>query len=218
MTTSWPTVCSTCQHVDCSCVKPINSQPQRKTKRMYNRRWQRLRLQFIKKNPLCVLCNSRGIVRPTQEVDHIIPHRGDEKLFWNKNNWQSLCKRCHSRKTQREADSGRRVVVCGKPSSGKTTYVVNNSTKNDIVFSYDKLIQCVMLNGDSKQRNPPDLIGALEAMREAFVVWLNGSATNRNAWMIIGSRERAEVLAARMSAELIDLDGPPPAAGGAADF
>ena len=30
---------------------------------------------------------------------HIIPHNCDMKLFWNKNNWQSLCKKCHSRKT-----------------------------------------------------------------------------------------------------------------------
>jgi len=36
-------------------------------------------------------------------VDHIIPHRGDLALFWDeKNNWQALCHRCHSRKTARE--------------------------------------------------------------------------------------------------------------------
>lgn len=35
-------------------------------------------------------------------VDHIIPHRGDNKLFWDKSNWQSLCKRCHDKKTMTE--------------------------------------------------------------------------------------------------------------------
>lgn len=35
-------------------------------------------------------------------VDHIIPHRGDQKLFWDQRNWQSLCKQCHDRKTLTE--------------------------------------------------------------------------------------------------------------------
>ena len=214
MATAWPTVCSQCQQVDCGCVKPVNSQPQRKTKRMYNRRWQRARLRFIKRNPLCVVCDSRGRVRPTQEVDHIKPHRGCDKLFWNEKNWQALCKRCHSRKTQREADRGRRVVVCGQPASGKTTYVKNNSAGTDIVFDYDKLVQCIQCRAATGQRNPVDLIGLIEAMREACVTWANGSATDRNLWMIIANRERAVVLADRLGAQLIDLDGPVGIPGG----
>lgn len=35
-------------------------------------------------------------------VDHIIPHRGDMKLFWDEDNWQSLCKHCHDVKTAKE--------------------------------------------------------------------------------------------------------------------
>jgi 5-methylcytosine-specific restriction protein A len=34
-------------------------------------------------------------------VDHIIPHRGDQYLFWDQENWQALCKDCHDRKTGR---------------------------------------------------------------------------------------------------------------------
>jgi 5-methylcytosine-specific restriction enzyme A len=29
-------------------------------------------------------------------VDHKIPHKGDYDLFWNQDNWQSLCASCHS--------------------------------------------------------------------------------------------------------------------------
>jgi 5-methylcytosine-specific restriction protein A len=36
------------------------------------------------------------------EVDHKVPHRGDQDLFWDTSNWQSLCKPCHSAKTARE--------------------------------------------------------------------------------------------------------------------
>ena len=32
-------------------------------------------------------------------LDHIIPHRGDQRLFWDQTNWESLCKGCHDKKT-----------------------------------------------------------------------------------------------------------------------
>lgn len=35
-------------------------------------------------------------------MDHIIPHRGDQKLFWDKTNWQAMSGPCHSRKTASE--------------------------------------------------------------------------------------------------------------------
>ncbi|WP_407496877.1 HNH endonuclease [Pseudooceanicola sp. MF1-13] len=35
-------------------------------------------------------------------MDHITPHKGDRKLFWDRSNWQALCHACHSRKTARE--------------------------------------------------------------------------------------------------------------------
>jgi 5-methylcytosine-specific restriction protein A len=35
-------------------------------------------------------------------VDHIIPHKGNMNLFWDKRNWQSMCGRCHSKKTAKE--------------------------------------------------------------------------------------------------------------------
>jgi len=46
-----------------------------------------------------VECERKGHVIPATVVDHIIPHRGDETLFWDESNWQALCKKCHDRKT-----------------------------------------------------------------------------------------------------------------------
>ena len=45
-----------------------------------------------------------GINRKRTEtvVDHIVPHRGDQQLFWNQSNWQALCKPCHDHKTMTE--------------------------------------------------------------------------------------------------------------------
>jgi len=39
-------------------------------------------------------------------VDHITPHKGDNDLFWDRANWQSLCESCHNRKTAAD-DMGR---------------------------------------------------------------------------------------------------------------
>lgn len=60
-------------------------------------RWTRARLAFLRTAPLCAQCR-----RPANTVDHIVPHRMDEGLFWDEANWQALCASCHSRKTARE--------------------------------------------------------------------------------------------------------------------
>lgn len=65
--------------------------------RGYTSAWVRARKQYLMEHPLCAMCG-----KPATDVDHIVPHRGDRQLFWNRNNWQSLCHECHSRKTLTE--------------------------------------------------------------------------------------------------------------------
>ena len=61
------------------------------------RRWRRRSKQFLQENPLCRMCQEIGRTRLAQLVDHIVPHGGDEGLFWDETgNWQSLCATCHS--------------------------------------------------------------------------------------------------------------------------
>lgn len=72
------------------------------SKRGYNSRWQKARKAFLHANPLCKYCKDNGKYVEATVVDHIIPHRGDQKLFWDRNNWQPLCKKCHDEKTWRE--------------------------------------------------------------------------------------------------------------------
>lgn len=73
--------------------------------RLYDSRWDKARKGYLAKHPLCVHCLAEDVTTAANEVDHIIPHRGDKVLFWDRNNWQSLCKTHHSRKTATE-DSG----------------------------------------------------------------------------------------------------------------
>lgn len=69
------------------------------TKRGYGSKWRAARGRFLRKNPLCTICQSNFKLTPATVVDHILPHRGDQKLFWDENNWQPLCKTCHDEKT-----------------------------------------------------------------------------------------------------------------------
>ncbi|MBP5461861.1 MAG: HNH endonuclease [Lachnospiraceae bacterium] len=69
------------------------------TERGYDGRWRKARDRFLRLHPLCVECLKEDKYTPATVVDHIIPHRGDQKLFWDENNWQALCKKHHDEKT-----------------------------------------------------------------------------------------------------------------------
>lgn len=66
--------------------------------RGYDRRWRKAREGFLAKYPICA-CGCGGLATV---VDHIKPHKGDKKLFWDRANWQPMTKVCHDRKTARE--------------------------------------------------------------------------------------------------------------------
>ena len=64
-------------------------------------RWKALAQRQLAMHPLCVMCEQEGKVVPARICDHIQPHRGDEILFWNPQNLQSLCRRHHDVDKQR---------------------------------------------------------------------------------------------------------------------
>lgn len=84
-------------------------------KRGYGSRWQKARVTWLREHPLCADHLKRGQCVPAEVVDHIVPHRGDTKLFWDKDNWQSLCETCHDSHKQAEERSG---IIKGCDLSG----------------------------------------------------------------------------------------------------
>ena len=74
-------------------------------RRGYNGKWEKARRTFLAHRPQCAghgtlkgLCD-----QPATVVDHIVPHRGNQALFWDvENNWQPLCQTCHNRKSAAE--------------------------------------------------------------------------------------------------------------------
>jgi hypothetical protein len=88
-------------------IMAIYGQREKTAKRGYDGKWQQARLAYLAEHPLCAACQARGIVRYACVVDHILPHRGDKVLFWDRRNWQALCKGCHDGDKQRLERSGR---------------------------------------------------------------------------------------------------------------
>jgi len=73
-------------------------------------RWQRLRWSVLVRDLFTCRWPSCGkTVSDTSKLiaDHIIPHRGDETLFWDAANLQCLCKACHDSLKQRSEAAGR---------------------------------------------------------------------------------------------------------------
>lgn len=75
--------------------------------RGYDGKWRKYRDAFLSRHPFCKECEMEGRHTVATDVDHIVPHRGDRKKFWDSQNHQSLCHSHHSRKTQRENQEGK---------------------------------------------------------------------------------------------------------------
>ncbi|MHA6692046.1 HNH endonuclease signature motif containing protein [Devosia sp. A449] len=67
------------------------------TARGYDHAWRKARAEFLVLNPWC---SWPGCNAPASVVDHIMAHRGNQALFWNRANWQALCAPCHNRHKQ----------------------------------------------------------------------------------------------------------------------
>ncbi len=89
--------------------------------RGYGSRWQRASRAFLAANALCSSCKARGRLTVASLVDHTIPHRGDQALFWNTDNWSPMCAPCHAGKTL--AEQGRKprraFDLNGNPTGGE---------------------------------------------------------------------------------------------------
>ena len=103
-----------CRHPGCAALVPYGQKycelhkPQHPEEvrsaagRGYGKAWQRARKRYLEAHPFCVQCMKEGKYVKATDVDHIVPHRGNKKLFWDESNWQALCHSHHSIKTWNE--------------------------------------------------------------------------------------------------------------------
>ncbi|ARG16941.1 hypothetical protein B7L44_10265 [Acinetobacter nosocomialis] len=60
--------------------------------------WRRVTADFIAIPKLCGDCSRRGYVSVASKVAHIADPKTDRVLFWDRNNWITLCESCYERK------------------------------------------------------------------------------------------------------------------------
>ena len=96
-------------------VAPRQREPRKRTSRRYehplrnDERWQEISRWWLARHPWCARCQVRPLVaggalrRVASQVDHIIPVRAAPDRKYAKDNLQSLCAGCHSRKGSHEA-------------------------------------------------------------------------------------------------------------------
>jgi len=77
--------------------------------------WRKARRHYLDLNPLCAHCLRMGRTALAEEVDHIVPISKGGEVF-DPENFQGLCRSCHSRKTA--VDMGRRKYLSGCDVTG----------------------------------------------------------------------------------------------------
>lgn len=89
-----------------------DTEKNKQIKKVYHStQWIKLREAFFIENPLCQNCLEKGIIKPTEEIHHIIPISKGETLEEMKtigydwNNLRALCRDCH-KEIHKELGSG----------------------------------------------------------------------------------------------------------------
>src|ERR1041384_7514021 len=89
--------CPHCQETYTGSVCPCMAE----RKKFYHlARWQRERLIFLERHPLCAMCQEQGKTTLADQVHHTIKPFRDYRLFFDSRLWQGLCCSCHGKMTR----------------------------------------------------------------------------------------------------------------------
>ena len=171
--------------------------------RGYDAKWKAARAVFLLAHPRCVECRTNGHTTKATDVDHVIPHRGNELLFWATENWQALCRRHHRAKTMRDNARDAALlyplnirpsaipltIIHGPSGSGKTTWVRQQAVAGDIIIDLDEiragLAGLPMYWAADKWLRP-------SLLRRNELLMSLADRTAGKAWFIVGAPRRAE--------------------------
>lgn len=65
-------------------------------------RWRQLAARWLRKHPTCAKCKANGFTTAATSVDHVVQLTEAPGRVYDKTNLESLCGRCHGRKSARE--------------------------------------------------------------------------------------------------------------------
>lgn len=109
--------------------------------RGYTSKWDRESKAFLAlpENRACAC----GCGRPAGVIDHKEAHKGDQRLFWSRSNWQPMARGCNSRKAVRhEGGFGRRVGGTIGISTGGGRDRMGSTTRDTLELGNSGLPPC----------------------------------------------------------------------------
>lgn len=113
--------------------------------RGYDHKWERLRNDFIRRNPECQH-RGPGCKLAARIVHHVVPVSVRPELRLVRSNLMSVCDPCH-RQLHDEACPGVVIAVVGAPGSGKTTHIEQHRQAGDLVWDWDDIAAAVGMDG-----------------------------------------------------------------------
>jgi len=176
------------------------------SQRGYDHRWTELRAYHISQEPLCRHCRERGLTRAAEEVDHIEPISKRPDLRLEPTNLQSLCRRCHVRKTREENNGQTRHeslvrIVTGLSVCDCQRYITERSIPGELVWNVHDIAAAIGF----KQHTPKDVGKLIAKWWRCLERTIASKTLNRDLWLIVPTVEMANNLAVKLLAELIDL-------------
>lgn len=173
-------------------------------------KWRKLRLNLIiERGNKCSKCGS--IVKPVRMIGHHTPveltpdNVNDANIALNPNNIEIVCLDCHNKDHKRFGNYKKEVyIVYGPPMSGKTTFVHQRKSNEDIVIDIDNLYEAITML--PRYEKPNRLYQNIVAIQNALLDQVKTRFGKwGTAWIIGGyaDKYKRDKLSRDLGAELI---------------